>query len=193
MFNSLQPHELQSTSLPCPSLSPVVCLNSHPLSQWWYPTILISSCLFSSVQLLSHVWLSATSWTPALQASLSVTNSWSLLKLMYIYSVMSSKHLILCWPLSTCLQSFPASGSFLMSWPFASGGQSIEVSASASVFPMNIQDLFPLGLISLQLKGFSSLLQHHSSKGSILPCSTFFVVQLSHQCMTTGNTITSIR
>ena len=108
------------------------------------------------------------SWTPALQASLSVTNSWSLLKLLYIYSVMSSNHLILCWPLSTCLQSFPASGSFLMSWPFASGGQSIEVSASAPVFPMNIQDWFPLGLtglISLQLKGFSSLLQHHSSKG----------------------------
>ena len=108
MFNSLQPHELQSTSLPCPSLSPVVCLNSHPLSQWWYPTILISSCLFSSVQLLSHVWLSATSWTPALQASLSVTNSWSLLKLMSIESVMASNHPILCHPLLLLPSIFPS-------------------------------------------------------------------------------------
>ena len=74
-------------------------------------------------------------------------------------------------PFSSCLQSFPASGFFQMSQPFASGGQSIGVSASASVLPMNIQDWFPLGWtnwISLQSKGLKSLLQHHSSKASIL-------------------------
>ena len=74
-------------------------------------------------------------------------------------------------PFSSCPQSFPASGSFQMSQLFASGGQSIGVSASASVLPVNIQDWFPLGLtcwISLQSKGLSSLLQHHSSKAPIL-------------------------
>ena len=87
-------------------------------------------------------------------------------------------------PFSSCLQSFPASGSFLMSQFFTSGGQRIGVSASASVLPMNIQDWFPLGLtgvISLQSKGLSkSLLQHHSSKASILWHSAFFLVQLSY-------------
>ena len=87
-------------------------------------------------------------------------------------------------PFSSCLQSFPASGSFPMSWFFASHGQSIGVSASASVFPMNIQDWFPsglTGLISLQVRGtHKSLLQHHSTKASILQCSAFFMAQLSH-------------
>jgi len=96
-------------------------------------------------------------------------------------------------PLSSCLQSFPPSGSLLLSKLFASGGQSIGISASASVLPMNIQDWFPLGLtgwISLLSKGlFKSLLQHHSSKASILQCSAFFMVQLSHPYMTTGKTI----
>ena len=93
---------------------------------------------------------------------------------------------------SSCLQSFPASGSFPMSQFFTSGGQSIGVSALASVLPMNIQDWFPLewiGWISLQSKGLKSLLQHHSSKASILWCSAFFIVQLSHPYMTTGKTI----
>ena len=79
---------------------------------------------------------------------------------------------------SSCLQSFPVSGSFLMSWLFASGGQSIGASASASVLPMNIQDWFPLGLtgwISLQSRTLKSLLQYHSSKASILQCSAFFI------------------
>ena len=83
-----------------------------------------------------------------------------------------------------------------MSQFFASGGQSIGASASASVLPMNIQDWSPLGwtdLISLQSKGLSSLLQHHSSKASILQCSAFFTVQLSHPCMTTGKTIALTR
>ena len=107
---------------------------------------------FHSVQSLSHVPLFATPWTAARQASLSITNSQSLLKLKSIESVMPSSHLILCHPLPSCLQSFPASGSFPMS-QFASGGQSIRVSASASasVLPMNIQGWFPLGLTGLIL------------------------------------------
>ena len=113
----------------------------------------------SSVQfsLVSHVWLFATPWTAARQASLSITNSQSLVKLMSIVSVMSSMSSTVI-PFSFCLQSFPASGSFPMSWFFASGGQSIGVPASTSVLPINIQDWFPLGLthlISMQSKGFS--------------------------------------
>ena len=97
-------------------------------------------------------------------------------------------------PVSSCLQSFPTSGSFLMSWLFASGSQNIG--DSASVLPMNTQDWFPLGWagwISLQSKGLSSLLQHHSSKVSILQRSAFFMVQLSHPYMTNGKTIALIR
>jgi len=93
----------------------------------------------------------------------------------------------------SCPQSLPASGSFPMSQLFAWGGLSIGVSASASVLPMNNQDWSPLGWtgwISLQSKGLSkSLLQHHSSKASILWCSAFFTVQPSHSYMTTGKTI----
>ena len=101
--------------------------------------------LFGSVQSLSRVWLFVTPWTAAHQASLSITNFRSLLKLMSTVSVMPSNHLILCRPLLPCLQSFPASGSFPMSQLFTSGGQSIGVSASESVLPMNSQDWFPLG------------------------------------------------
>ena len=95
-------------------------------------------------------------------------------------------------PFSICPQFLPASGSFPMSQLIAWGGQNIGVSASASVLPMNTQDWSPLGWTgwtSLQSKGFSSLLQHHSSKASILQCSVFFTVQLSHPYMTTGKTI----
>ena len=93
----------------------------------------------------------------------------------------------------SCPRSFPASGSFQMSQIFTSGGQSIGVSASVSVLPMNIQDWFPLeltGWISFQSK---SLLQHHSSKASILRHSAFFTVQLSQPYMTTGKTIALTR
>ena len=89
-------------------------------------------------------------------------------------------------------QSLPASGSFPMSQLFSWGGQSIGVSASTSVFPMNTQDRSPLGWtgwISMQSKGLKSLLQHHSSKASILWRSAFFAVQLSLPYMTTGKTI----
>ena len=89
----------------------------------------------------------ATPWTAACQAFLSFTTSQSLLKHMPIESVMPSNHLVLCHPFSSCLQSFPASGSFLMSQLFPSGGQSIGVSASASVLLINIQDWLLLGLV----------------------------------------------
>ena len=95
-----------------------------------------------------------------------------------------------------CLQSFPASGSFPVSWLFISDDKSIGASASASVLPMNIQGWFPLGLtgwISLLSKGLLSLFQHHSSKASIFWCLAFLMVQLSHPYMTTGKTIALTR
>ena len=101
------------------------------------------------------------------QASLSITNSWSLPKLMSIESVMPSNHLILCHPFSSCLQSFPTSGSFQMGQLFTSDYQNIGVSASTSVLPMNTQDRSPLGWtgwISLQFKG---LLRVFSKTASI--------------------------
>ena len=110
MSNSLWPHGLQHTRIPCLSPFPRACSNSCPLNRWFHPTI-----------------------------SSSVT------------------------PLSSCLQSFPASGSFPVSWLFTSGGQSTGVSASALVPPMNIQDWFPLGLtglISLQSKGLSRVFSY---------------------------------
>ena len=108
----------------------------------------------SSVQSFSCVRLFATPWTAASQASLSITDSRSLLKFMSTELVMPSNHLI---PFSS-FQFFPASGSFPISQFFTSGGQSIGASASASVLPMNIWDSFPLGWtgwISLQSKGLS--------------------------------------
>ena len=112
---------------------------------------------FSSLHSLSFVRLFGTPRTAASQASLSITNSQSLLRLMSVESVMPSNHLILCLPLLSP-SIFPASGSFPMSRFFASVGQSVGVSVSASVLPMNIQDWSPLGWtgwISLQSKGFS--------------------------------------
>ena len=149
------------------------------------------SCLSSSVQLLSHVWLFVTPWITARQASLSITNSRSsnpCPSSQWCHPAISSSVV----PFSSCPQSLPASGAFPMSQLFTWGGQSIAVSASASVLPMNTQDWSPLGWtgwISLQSKGLKSLLQHHSSKASIIWCSAFFTVQLSHPYMTTGKTI----
>ena len=97
-------------------------------------------------------------------------------------------------PFSSCLQSFPASGSFQMSQFFTSGGQNIG--ASGSFLPMNIQDWFTLGLTGFRFDLFAvqgiikSLLQHHSLKAPILQCSAFFMVQLSHPYKTTGRIIT---
>ena len=125
---------------------------------------------FSSVQSLSCVWLFMIPWTAAHQVCLSITNSWSLLKLMSIESVMPSNHLILCRvPFYSHLQSFLAWRSFQMTQFFPSDGQSIGISASASILPMNTQDWFPLGWtcwISLQSKGlsrvfFNTTVQNH--------------------------------
>ena len=152
--------------------------------------------MFNSVQLLSHVQLFATPWTIVLQASLSITNSQSLLKLMSIESVMHPNISSSVIPFSSHLRSFPASGSFLMSQFFASGGQSM--SFSFSINPSSDHS----GLISFRMDGFDllavqgtlkSLLQHHSSKASILWCSAFFIVQLSHPYMTIGKTIVLTR
>ena len=101
--------------------------------------VIIYSHDVSSVQSLSYVRLFATPWTAARQASLSITNSWSLLKFMFIESVMPP-NLLSSVPFSSHLQPFLASGSFPRSRFFASGGQNTRVSASASVFPVNIQD-----------------------------------------------------
>ena len=97
-------------------------------------------------------------WAETHQASLSITISWSLLKLISTESVTPSNHFILCHPLLLLFSIFPATGSFLMSWLFAPGGQSIGASASTSVLAMNIQGWFALrltGVISLLSKGLS--------------------------------------
>ena len=131
----------------------------------------------SSIQLLIHVQLFPTPWTAACQASLSITNSWSLLKLMSIESVLPSNHLILSRPLLLLPSIFPSVRVFLMSQLFTSGGQIIGASASASVLPMNIQSLFPLGLtglISLPSKAISRVFSN-----TTIQKPQFFGAQLS--------------
>ena len=146
--------------------------------------VCVHAQLLSSVQLLSCVQLFVTPWTAAHQASLSIANSWSLLDLMSIgrwcHPTTSSSVI----PFSSCPQSFPASGSLQKSQFFASGSQSIGVSASASVLPMNIQDWFPLGWtgwISLQYKGLSGVFSNTTVQKH-----QFFSAQLY------GPTLTSI-
>jgi len=132
---------------------------------------------FSSVQFLSCVWFSATPWTAARQASVSITNSQSPPKPISIESMMPSNHLILCRPLLLLPSSLPASGSFPMSQFFTTGGQSIGASVSTSVLPMNIQDWFPLGWtgwISFQSKGFSRIFSNTTVQKH-----QFFEAQLS--------------
>ena len=122
----------------------------------WVPVFW--SVKFSSLQSLSRVRLFATPWITAHQASLSINNSWSSLRLMSIESVMPSSHLILFVPFSSCPQSLPASGSFQMSQLFAWGGQSTGVSALASFPPKKSQGWSPsewTGWTSLQSKGLS--------------------------------------
>ena len=136
-----------------------------------------------------------TPGTAGHQASLSFSISQSLLKLMSIESVIPSNHLVLCCPL--LLSSvFPRTGSFPMSQLFTSGGQSIG--ACFSISPSNEYSglicfrIYWFGLLAVQ-GTLKSLLQHHSSKASILQCSAFLMVQLSHPCMTTGKTIAMTR
>ena len=130
-----------------------------------------------SVQSLRRVRVFVTPWTAAHQVSLSITNSRSSLKLMSIESVIPSNHLILCRPLLLHLSSFPASGSFQMSQLFSSSGQSIGVSASTSVLPLNTQDPSPVGWtgwISLQSKGLSRVFSNTTVQKH-----RFFSAQLS--------------
>ena len=144
-------------------------------------------CMFSSVQLLSRVRLFAVPWTAARQASLSMANCQSLLKLMSIESVMPSNHLILCHPLLLPPSVFPSIRVF-------SNESAVHIrwpkywSFSFSIIPSNEYS----GLISFRMDWLDllavqgtlkSLLQHHSSKASILRHSAFFTVQLSHPCM----------
>ena len=136
----------------------------------------LQSFQFSSVQSLSRVRLFVTPWTAARRSSLSITNARSSPKLMCIESVMTSSHLILCRPLLLLPPILPASGSFLMSQLFASGGQNTRVSALTSVLPMNTQDWSPLGWtgwISLQSEGLTRVfsnttVQKHQFFGSQL-------------------------
>ena len=133
--------------------------------------------LFSLVQSLSCVRLFVPPWTTARQASLSIINSQSLPKLMTTESVMPSNHLILCCPFSSCPQSLPAKDSFPMSQLFTRGDQSIGVSASASVLPVNIQNWSPLGCtgwVSLQSKGLSRVFSNTTVQKH-----QFFSAQLS--------------
>ena len=134
---------------------------------------------FSSVQWLSHVWLLATPWITARQASLSITNSWSWPKPTSIELVMPSNLSSSVIPFSSCLQLFPGPGSFPMNQFLASGSQNIGVSASASVLSMNTQDWFPLGWtgwISLQSKGLSRVFSNTTAQKH-----QFFGAQLSSQ------------
>ena len=145
---------------------------------------------FSSVQLLSRVRLFVTLWIPAHQASLSITNSWSSSKPMSIGSVMPSNHLILCRPLLLLPSIFPSirvfsnESALRIRWP-EDWNFSFNISLSNEYsglmsFRMDWLDL-------LAVRGtLKSLLQHHSSKASILRRSAFFTVQLSHPYMTSG-------
>ena len=136
---------------------------------------------FSSVQPLSHVQFFATPWTVAGQASLSITNSWSLLKLTSIESVMPSNHLILCHPLLLLPSIIPSIRVFSIEsvlpvrWP---KHRSFDLNISPSKYSGLIS--FRMGWLDLlAVQGtLKSLLQHHSSTASILQCSAFFIVQL---------------
>ena len=150
-------------------------------------------CSFSSVQSLSQFWLYATPWTAACQASLSITNCQSLLRLMSIDSVMPSNHLILCLPLLFPPSIFPIIRVFSnesalhIRWPkYRSFSFSISPSSEQSQLISFRIDWLDLLAVQGILK---SLLQHHSRKASILLHSAFFIVQLSHVYMTTGKTI----
>ena len=177
-----------------------VCLHVVPFSLISPTNISIKSSLymlFSSVQLLHCVHLFVTPWNAAHQASLSITNSWSILKLMSIDLVMPSNHFILCHPLLLLPSIFPSirvfsnESTLRIRWPK-------YWSFSFNISPSNEHP----GLISFRMDWLDllavqgtlkSLLQHHSSKGSILQCSAFFTVQLSHPYMTTGKTIALTR
>ena len=165
--------------------------------KWQKDTHCYQKLVFHSVQLLSHVRLFATPWISAHQASLSITNCQSPPKPMSIESVMSSSHLILCRPhfllppIPPSIRIFSNESVLHIRWPK-------YWSFSFNISPSNEHP----GLISLRMDRLDllavqgtlkSLLQHHTSKASILRCSAFFTVQLSHPYMTTEKTITLTR
>ena len=176
------------------------CNQAGPYGAWGQAFLHILCFSFSlkhlensrSVQSLNRVWLFAAPWPTAQQASLSITNSWSLLKLMSIELVMPSNHLILCHPLLLLPSVIPSIRVFSnesvlhISWPE-------YWSFSFSISPSNEYS----GLISFRMGWLAcssrSLLQHCSSKASIVQCSAFFTVQLSHPLMTTRKTIALTR
>ena len=149
-------------------------------------TIFFLKIFFVFVQLLCHVQLFETPWTTACQASLSVTISWSLLELMSIGLMMPSNHLILCCPLFLLPTIFPSIRVF-------SNESALHIrwaKYQTFIFSISLSNEYS-GLISFRIDSFDlldvqgtlkSLLQHHSSKASILWCSTFYMVQLSHIC-----------
>ena len=150
----------------------------------------------SSVQLFSHVRLFATPWTAILQASLSITNSWSLLRLMSVESVMPPNHLILCHLLllPSIFPRIRVSSNesvfhirWLKYWSFSFSISPCNEYSELIPFRMDWLDLFAVQ------RTLKSLLQHHSSKASILRHSVFFIVQLSHPYMATGKTIALTR
>ena len=161
------------------------------LLAWWINTL---SCSFQS---LSRVQLFVTPWAAVRQASLSITNSRSLLKLMSIKSMMPSSHLILCYPL-LLLPPIPPSIRVFSNESALRMRRPKYWSFSFSISPSNEHP----GLISFRMDWLDllavegilkSLLQHHSSKASILQHSVFFIIQLSHPYMTTGKTIALTR
>ena len=169
-----------------------------------YPTtynVLFCLCLcqsqFSSVQSLSRVWHFATPWIAARQTSLSITISWSSLRLISIESIMPSSHLILCHPLlllppiPPSIRLFSNESTLRRRWPkYWSFSFSIIPSREIPGLISFRMDWLDLLAVQGTLK---SLLQHHSSKASILQCSAFFTIQLSHPYMTTGKTIALTR
>ena len=155
-----------------------------------------SATSFSSVQSVSHVWLFATPWTAACQASLSITNSWSLLKLMSIELVIPSNHLILCHPLLLpsifpSIRVFSNESVLHIRWP-KYWRFSVNISPSNEHSGLISFRMDWLDLLAVQ-GTLKSLIQHHSSKASIFQCSAFFTVQPSHPYMTNGKTIALTR
>ena len=207
MSDSLWPHGPQHARLPYPSPTPGACSNSCTLSQWCHPTISSSvipfSCLqsflasgsfpmnqfcivqFSSVQSPSRDWLFATPWIAAHQASLSITNSWSSLRPTSIESVMPSSHLILCRPLlllplvRPSIRVFSNESTLHMRWPkYWSFSFSIITSKEIPGLISLRMDWLDLLAVQGTLK---TLLQHHSSKASILQVAKVLELQLQHE------------
>ena len=196
-FISLFPNAMLSISLSCcialaKNSSTMLSRRGESKHLCLVPCLWEKHCLssFSSVQLLRHVQLFVTRWTAACWASLSITNTWSLPKLMSIDSVMPSSHLILCHPLLLLPSIYPSIRVFSnesalpIRWPK-------QWSFSFSISPSNEHS----GLISFRMDWLDllavqgtlkSLLQHHTSKASILQHSAFFIVQVSHPYMTAG-------